>query len=128
VQGSVMGGNLSVLVSLLGTPWQVDFDDKILFLEEVGEKPYRVHRALMQLKHAGCLDSLRGVMLGQFINCNHKTGDGPDLDYCFRDIWSDSSIPVYRGVPSGHGDENYALPFGVPTLIDEEGIVCCLAT
>ncbi|WKZ56156.1 MAG: LD-carboxypeptidase [Bdellovibrionota bacterium] len=117
MQGRVTGGNLMSLVSLLGTPFSPAFDDRILFLEEVREKPYKVHRALMQLALAGKLEKLAGVLLGDFIDCVHEKGLGPTLEDVLKDIFAQRSYPVLRVSGLGHGARNCALPFGVPLRI-----------
>lgn len=118
MRGPVTGGNLMSLVSLLGTPYEPLLDDHILFLEEVREKPYKVHRALQQLKLAGKLARLCGVILGDFVDCVHDKGLGPDLDMVLRDVFRNVSYPVIRLAGLGHGPINLALPFGRTMVID----------
>lgn len=110
--GKVVGGNLAVLVSLIGSDYLPDFSGRILFLEETGEKPYRVHRALSQLKHSGLLDNLAGVLLGDFDKCVHEQNLGPTLEDVFNDIFSTVNYPVFKGFPGGHGSLNLPIPFG----------------
>lgn len=116
--GPLLGGNLAVLSRLVGTPFAPDFTDAILVLEEVEEAPYRVDRMLGHLQHAGILDVVAGVILGQF-----TTGDlDPDkptlsLDEVFDDYLADRPYPVLTGLPYGHQLPRCTLPLGVPVTI-----------
>ncbi len=116
-KGPLVGGNLTVLSSMAGTPWEVSFDNHVLFLEEVGEKPYRVHRMLCQLKSAGKMKKLKGVLLGSFKNCAHNKGLGPSLEDVFLDVFKNAPFPVLRGLPFGHEDLNFPLPLGTTAHI-----------
>lgn len=112
----MMGGCLSLLVTSLGTPFEIDTAGKLLFLEDVGEHPYRVERMLTHLKMAGKLDDVAGVVLGDFTNCD---GEGPrGLREVFAEIFRDTPYPVVIGLQAGHGPENIALPFGVKMRLD----------
>lgn len=115
--GKILGGNLSVLSSLVGGPCELNFKGSILFLEEVGERPYRIHRALLQLKQARLLKDLAGVLLGTFNNCVHPKGEGPTTEAAIKDIFSEYPYPVYSGLPSGHEEKNLPIPFGVPAEV-----------
>ena len=110
-KGQVIGGNLSILISLLGTKWQPKLKGKILFIEEIDEAPYRVHRAFLQLSQAGFFKDVSGVLLGEFTNCIHPKGLGPTIDDVFRDIFGRFKVPVAKGLPCGHGKANLPLPF-----------------
>ncbi len=115
-QSEMMGGCLSVLVTTLGTPYEIDTRGKLLFLEDVGEKPYRVERMLTHLKMAEKLDGVAGVIFGDFTNCE---GDGPrGIREIIIDMFHDAPYPVVMGMRAGHGSENLALPFGVTALLD----------
>jgi muramoyltetrapeptide carboxypeptidase len=116
VQGEMMGGCLSVLVTTLGTPYEIDTVDKLLFLEDVGEKPYRVERMLTHLKMAGKLEKLAGLVFGDFTQCN---GEGPrDIRAIVGELFHKAPYPVVMGMPAGHGQENLTLPFGVAMALD----------
>lgn len=111
-----MGGCLSMLVTTLGTPYEIDTRGKVLFLEDVGEKPYRVERMLTQLQMAGKLDQLSGVVFGDFTDCE---GNGPrDIKQIVLDLFCKAAYPVVMGMKAGHGRENLALPFGARTTLD----------
>ena len=116
-RGPVLGGNLSMLTSLLGTPWEPEYREHLLFIEETGERPYRIHRMLLQLKLAGRLAGLRGVILGSFKNCEHANAQGPSLVEVIRDIFPAQGIPVVGMIPAGHGDWNLPVPIGAEARI-----------
>lgn len=116
VEAELTGGCLSMLVSTLGTTYEIDIRGKILFIEDVGEAPYRIERMLWHLKMAGKLDHLAGVVFGDFTHCE---GDGPrDVRAVIGDLFNQAPYPVVMGLPSGHGEENFALPFGVKMRLD----------
>lgn len=116
--GPLLGGNLSVLSRLLGTPYAPDFTNAILVLEEVAEPPYRVDRMFAHLQHAGVLDAVSGVVLGAF-----STGElDPDrptlsLDEVFEDYLSNRSYPVLQGLPYGHLLPRCSVPLGIQVRI-----------
>jgi muramoyltetrapeptide carboxypeptidase len=115
-KSELMGGCLSILVTTLGTPYEVDTHGKLLFLEDIGEKPYRVERMLTHLKMAGKLDDVAGVLFGDFTDCD---SDGPrDIKQVILDLFGDAGYPVVMGMRAGHGDENLTLPFGVQMILD----------
>lgn len=121
VEAELTGGCLSILVSTLGTTYEIDSRGKILFLEDVGEAPYRVERMLWHLKMAGKLDHLAGVVFGDFTHCE---GDGPrDVRAVIGELFAHAPYPVVMGLPAGHGAENFALPFGVKMRLDGEASV-----
>ena len=116
VEGELIGGCLSMVVTTLGTPYEIDTRGKILFLEDVGEKPYRIERMLTQLKMAGKFDQVAGVLFGDFTDCE---GDGPrDIRQIITELTGGAGYPVVMGMNAGHGPENLALPFGTPTVLD----------
>jgi muramoyltetrapeptide carboxypeptidase len=115
-ESDMMGGCLSMLVTTLATPYEIDTRGKLLFLEDVGEKPYRIERMLTHLKMAGKLDGLAGVVLGDFTGCE---GDGPrDVREVVGEIFATAPYPVVMGLTAGHGEENLTLPFGVRMVLD----------
>ncbi len=118
-KGILYGGCLSILVASLGTPYEIQTDGKILFVEDVGAKPYQVDRMLMQLKLAGKLRRVRGIVFGEMLDCVQPGGQ----DYSLKDVIvrlvSDLKIPVAFGFPSGHvRSGNVILPFGVPAALE----------
>ena len=115
-QGEMLGGCLSVVVTTLGTPYEIETTGKILFLEDVAEKPYRIERMLTHLKMAGKLGNLAGLVFGDFTQCD---GEGPrDIRAIISELFYQAPYPVVMGMPAGHGQENLALPFGVKMALD----------
>ena len=116
-EGMLIGGNLSVCSRLVGTPYAPDLSGALLFLEDVGEVPYRVDRMLAHLSLAGWLDDLAGVVLGRF-----TTGsvDGPSLtlDEVFRDYFGNRPYPVATGLCYGHFMPRATIPIGVQARLD----------
>ena len=113
VAGRLWGGNLAMLVSLLGTPYFAAIDDGIVFLEDVGEHPYRVERMLLQLHQAGVLARQRAVVLGEFTG--YKLGayeNGYDFEAMLAYVRATLPVPVLTGLPLGHVRRHATLPFG----------------
>jgi muramoyltetrapeptide carboxypeptidase len=126
-EGTIMAGNLSMLTTLLGTPWDFDYRGVVLVLEEVGEAPFRVHRMLTQLKYAGKLDNLSALVFGRFARC---TADhGPGVTEVIKDFVSDilagSKYPVLTGFEFGHWGESQPVPLGCKALV-RDGIFTLL--
>jgi muramoyltetrapeptide carboxypeptidase len=117
-EGRLAGGNLELVSRLCGTPFALDLADKILLLEEVGERPYRIDRALTQLRLAGALNRVAGVVLGEFIRCKDPDGIGPTADEVAIERLADLGIPVVADAPVGHGTKNRALPLGARATLD----------
>ncbi|PUA31837.1 MAG: LD-carboxypeptidase [Zestosphaera tikiterensis] len=122
-EGEVVGGNLSLIVSTLGTPYEIDTKGKILVLEEVNEKPYRVDRMLTQLRLSGKLDQAAGIVLGHFTNCET---DNPEesltLNQVFEEVLKPLNKPILKGVKFGHGKPNITIPLGVKASIDPKEV------
>ena len=118
-EGRLLGGNLSLVTALLGTPYQFPFEDCILFLEDIGEAPYRVDRMLTHLKLAGVLDSISGLIFGKF--SDYKIG-GPSLslETVIRDHCESLNIPVSMGLMIGHEEDHNqtVVPIGVRARLD----------
>lgn len=125
-EGPLLGGNLALLAAMTGTPLAPPLDGAILFLEDVGEAPYRLDRMLTQLALAGTLDRVAGVLLGTFTRCDARA-DGTTAPQVLRERLGGLRVPVLSGVPSGHGDEPLELPFGSTARIESErGVVTFL--
>jgi muramoyltetrapeptide carboxypeptidase len=108
--GRLVGGCLAVLVTTLGTPWELDTRDAILFLEDTDEAPYRIDRMITHLRTAGKFEGLRGIAFGHLQRCD---GDPPGLLLeVLRDLFRDAPFPVAKGLPCGHGDLNLPLELG----------------
>jgi muramoyltetrapeptide carboxypeptidase len=123
VSGPVVGGNLCVLASLVGTPWQLDARGAILLLEDVGEAPYRLDRTVTQLREAGCLDGLAGIVLGEFPKCDPPQGAGWTLDEMFHDLLAPLNVPVLAGLPVGHSANNHAFWYGAQGTLHADRLV-----
>ncbi|MFW6052500.1 MAG: S66 peptidase family protein [Desulfosalsimonas sp.] len=118
-EGPVIGGNLATLCHLLATPYAPDFTGCILFVEDTGEKPYRIDRMLTQMKLAGCFDGVAGIAAGSFKDC----GPSGEVERVFADLFSDSPFPVIAGFPAGHGIPNITLPFGIPATLESSSLI-----
>lgn len=113
-EGILYGGCLSILVASLGTPYEIHTDGKILFLEDVATKPYQIDRMLMQLKLAGKLKGVRGLIFGEMLDCAQNANQGYTLEEVILRIVGELGIPIAYGVRSGHVTAgNITLPFGV---------------
>jgi muramoyltetrapeptide carboxypeptidase len=120
-RGVLVGGNLAVLSAMAGSAYWPRFDGAILFLEEVNEYIYRVDRMLSQLKLAGALDGLAGVVLGGFTNCNPGDGYGTlTLDEVFDDYFMPLGVPVFSGALFGHIKRKFTLPVGLEVEMDAD--------
>jgi muramoyltetrapeptide carboxypeptidase len=114
VDGVLYGGCLSILVASLGTPYEIKTDGTILFMEDIAAKPYQIDRMLMQLKLAGKLQSVRGMIFGEMMDCRQNASQDYTLQEVITRIVRDLRIPVAFGVRSGHvSSRNITLPFGV---------------
>ncbi len=116
-EGELVGGNLSLLASLVGTPWQLDAHGRILFIEEIAEPFYKVDRMLTQLRLARALDGAAAIVLGQFTDCTTEDCTQP-LDVLLRDLLAPLRIPIGYGYPFGHVSDNWTLPLGVRARFD----------
>ncbi len=113
-QGTLTGGNLSLLSALGGTPYLPSFKHKIVFIEDIGEQPYRLDRMLYQLAQATDLSQAAGIALGVFTDCNPK-GDTPSLSLVetLTEFFSQWKMPVLYGLPFGHVSVQATLPYGI---------------
>ena len=123
--GRLMGGNLTLICSLLGTPYLPNFNRSILFLEDVGEAPYRIDRALTQLINAGVLEDVAGIILGDFRYSDaHRKNDKQQglqtLEQVFQERLSGLGVPVLMNVPFGHIQPKITIPFGSLVILDCE--------
>jgi len=112
--GVLYGGCLSILVSLIGTPWEPQTEDKLLFLEDTGAKPYQIDRMLWQLRHAGKLEGVRGIVFGEMLDCASPGAPPELLDEVILRVFQDFDGPIAIGLRSGHvSRQNVTLTFGV---------------
>lgn len=121
-EGILYGGCLSILVASLGTPYQIRTAGTILFVEDVATKPFQIDRMLMQLKLAGKLDGVRGVVFGEMLDCIQPAGQSYTLQQVVSRVLGDCNIPVAYGLRSGHvSRRNIALPIGVRARLEVSG-------
>lgn len=113
VEGELIGGNLTILVTMLGSKSQLNTDGKILFIEEIGEYKYHIDRMLQSLKRAGYFDNLKGLIVGDMTNIKKNTTVwGTSIEQLILDATSEYDFPVLFGFPAGHEPDNRALIFG----------------
>jgi muramoyltetrapeptide carboxypeptidase len=121
-RGTLYGGCLSILVALIGTPWEPATEDKLLFLEDVGAKPYQVDRMLWQLRQAGKLKGVRGIIFGEMLNCTSPGAPQNLLEDTILSALDGLEIPIAFGLRSGHvSRENVTLIFGIEAELRVEG-------
>jgi muramoyltetrapeptide carboxypeptidase len=114
-RGELFGGCLSILASLVGTPYLPSLSGKLLFLEDVGEPPYRIDRMLTQLRDSGTLDGVTGVVFSRMHECADPYNDVRDV---IADVLAGAGVPVAFGLDSGHGPLHLPLPLGSPAELD----------
>lgn len=116
LRAPIVGGNLVTLQSTIGTPWEVDLKGKLLFVEEIAERGYRLDRIFEHFQQAGILKGCRGVLVGDFVG-----GDEPDGRNFAQPVirrWSQSlKIPVFAGIPAGHAEIQRPIPLGTMAVI-----------
>jgi muramoyltetrapeptide carboxypeptidase len=117
-EGRLIGGNLTILTTSLGTSYQPDTENAILFVEDIGEPPYKVDRMLTHLARAGILEKITGFVFGQCTNCPETT----DTNFTLWEILSHHirplGVPAVMGVDIGHDDDNFTIPMGVEARLD----------
>jgi muramoyltetrapeptide carboxypeptidase len=113
-RGVFLGGNLTTLSHLIGTPFMADLAGCLLLIEETGEKPYRIDRMLTHLRLAGCLDALAGLVLGTFDDC----GAMAEIEALVLHHFGGGQIPIVSEVSIGHGSCNLTVPLGLPAELD----------
>ena len=116
-EGPLLGGNLSLLTRLLGTPWLPDLTGAVLLIEDVGEQPYRIDRMWTHLRLAGVFDRLAGVTLGDFTDC-----ETPGAEFTLREVLEsltrETALPCVGGLPIGHGPLNAPVALGTRVRVD----------
>ena len=124
-RGRLIGGNLTLVSTTMGTPYEIETRGRILFIEDVGEEPYRVDRMLTQLKLAGKLDAAAGIVWGECADCRPNDYK-PSFDSTFTlgevvdNIFGDLKIPVLAGLTIGHTDDQLTLPEGAMATLDAD--------
>ncbi len=118
-EGILYGGCLSILVAALGTPYDIHTEGTILFMEDIAAKPYQIDRMLMQLKLAGKLKGVRGIIFGEMLDCRQSSTQDYTLEEVVLRIVGDLGIPVAFGLRSGHVSRaNITLPIGVKARLE----------
>lgn len=118
-EGKLLGGNLTVLTGIAGSAYFPDFEDSILFLEDIGEEPYRIDRMFSQLALSGALQKIRGFIFGKCSDCEAKNPrNSLTLEQILDDYIKPLGIPAYQGALIGHIDEQFILPVGARVRID----------
>lgn len=121
-EGNLIGGNLRMIASLFGTPYQPKLENCILFLEDVSEPAYKIDRMLSQLILSGKLDRCKGIIFGQFDNLNKRQPFYPGYSYTIleviKQLLGNRKIPIMVGMPFGHIKDKLTLPIGINAKID----------
>jgi muramoyltetrapeptide carboxypeptidase len=121
VTGRLMGGNVSLIAALAGTPFAFDATDKLLFMEDIDERPYSLDRMFTQLRQSANLDKAKGLVLGVFEGCNPKKDEESlSLKETISDRLGDLNIPAVYGLSFGHVPNNFTLPIGILAELDTE--------
>lgn len=120
VEGTLLGGCLSVLCGVVGSPYLPDYQDSILVIEDIDEEPYSIDRNLSHLKAAGILHQVKGIVLGQFLDSEPKDPSKPSLtiEQVFKEIIGDLSVPIVYDYAYGHGPRKFTIPFGARARLD----------
>ncbi|KFE61924.1 Muramoyltetrapeptide carboxypeptidase [Hyalangium minutum] len=116
-EGPLLGGNLSLVTRLLGTPFLPEWDGAVLLLEDVGERPYRLDRMWTHLRLAGVFERISGIVLGDFTDCDEKNGAYSSADV-LRSLAEETGLPCAAGFPIGHGAINQPVPLGTSVRLD----------
>ena len=117
-QGLLVGGNLSLITSTLGTSYEIDTRNKVLFIEEIGEYIYRIDRMLMHLYHAGKLDDCNGIIYGDFNDCRKFNDDDNEMIELLQEISEKVNKPAIYNLQAGHCMPMLTLPLGVKCSMD----------
>jgi muramoyltetrapeptide carboxypeptidase len=121
VNCTIVGGNLTVLQSTLGTPWQIDCTKKILFIEDLGERGYRIDRMLEQFRQAGLFDRCQALILGDFLGGEEPQTKKNNFKLIFKRWANDLAIPVFKGLPAGHAKIQRPVPLNTTCYLWQEG-------
>jgi muramoyltetrapeptide carboxypeptidase len=118
--GRLLGGNLALVTAIMGTPFQPRFPGAILYLEDIGEDPYRVDRMLTQLRGAGILARAAALLIGRFTDCSPRDTSSPSFTVTevLEEYASASQRPSLAGVPFGHETVKMTLPVGIRARVD----------
>jgi muramoyltetrapeptide carboxypeptidase len=128
INSSVVGGNLEVIGAGLATPWQLDTREKILFLEEINERGYRVDRRFQNFWQAGLFEKAKAIVFGDFIGGEEPGSQKQMWRYAINELAESVKIPVYSGLKSGHGKLQRPLPFNTHATISKSLLHCTVGT
>ena len=118
-RGRIVGGNLTLITSLMGTPYDINTEGSVLFLEDVGEKAYRIDRMLTQMWLAGKLQSCKAIVLGQFTE-TEETNPTTSVQEVLGSRLSNLNIPILGNFPIGHVTEKFTMPIGAMSEVDAD--------
>ncbi len=116
LEGEIIGGNLSVIQSMIGTPYQPKFKNKILFLEDWGERGYKVDKMLYQIRHSGMLREVKAIILGEFLGGKESNGKSK-VNQVLRHHANELQIPIFNKFKLGHGKNQFPLVFGIKSQV-----------
>jgi muramoyltetrapeptide carboxypeptidase len=117
-EGTLLGGCLSMVSNQLGTPYSPNYNNAILFIEDVGEEPYKIDRYLAHLKQAGILNSISGLIIGEFLDCTDDGEKSFTVEEILHQYFDDLDYPVIYNFPYGHGMKKVSMPIGSKTKLD----------
>jgi muramoyltetrapeptide carboxypeptidase len=124
--GRLVGGNMSLIVDMLGTSYEIDTDESILFLEDIDEDLGSIIKYLDDMKKAGKFKKMKGLVFGKMVNCFDNDGEEEKAKAMISNLFRDSDIPILYGFPSGHvarrGEPRVTLPFGLPVKVDSKSL------
>ncbi|MFJ5963701.1 LD-carboxypeptidase [Bacillus sp. NPDC093026] len=120
--GEIMGGNLALIVTTLGTPFEIDIKGKLLLIEDIDEEPYKIDRMMQHLKSAGKLDDAAGFIVGDFHQCEpQKKEQSLTLEHLWETYLLPQKKPALGGFQIGHSSPNFAIPIGTQAVLDATG-------
>ncbi|KRQ87034.1 putative murein peptide carboxypeptidase [Caloramator mitchellensis] len=123
-EGKIIGGNLSIIASMIGTAYEPKFDDGILILEDVGEEPYKIDRLLYHLKYSNVFKRVKAVILGDFTNCEAREfNKSLSINEVLWGFFSNLNIPVYILENLGHGEKRITIPIGIKAMIKDDRLM-----
>ncbi len=116
ISGQMAGGNLTVVASMIGLPWQFNTQGKILFFEDIGERGYRIDRMLKHFAQAGMFKGVKAIVFGEFVGGLEQNGRSLCIPVIKR-FAAETKIPVFMGLPTGHGDKQMTIPIGTKVIL-----------
>ncbi len=120
VSGHLHGGNITVLASVAGTKWQADCREAIVLLEDITELAYRIDRSIMLLRESGSFDGAAAFVLGEFVRCALPDGADFTLHDVLVDVLKPLGVPIFAGLPVGHGTKNLSWTYGAAARIEDD--------